>query len=279
MAKILNGKEVSKSIIDKCAEKVSEKITNGQLAPKLSVIVIGQSEANNSYLKGINKKSSEAGVLFDIHQLDVDVSEDKVEKLICELNNNKKVNGILLMRPFPKDCMVDEHKVCQMIKAEKDVDAARDLSVAGVYLESNDYAPCTAESCMAILKYYNVDLAGKRAVVVGRSLVVGKPVANMLLNENASVTICHSKTQNIEKITKQADIVVLATGNPRKFDDKYFSKGQIVIDAGINWDGKLNKLCGDADFDTVKQKVSAITPVPGGVGAVTSAILIKHVVN
>ena len=234
MAKLLDGKEVAASIIKDCAERVSEIVTESGLAPKLCVICVGDSSSNASYLKGIENRAAEAGVLVGVENLDENISFDELKDLICELNDSDKVDGILLMRPLPGQLKEKEAEVCELIAPDKDVDAARQLSVAGPFLGNNAFAPCTAESCMAILKHYDIDVAGKKVVVIGRSLVVGKPVANMLLNENATVTVCHSKTKNMQTVTKKADIVVVATGTARKFDEKYFSKGQIVIDAGIN---------------------------------------------
>lgn len=234
MAKLLDGKEVALSIISDCANKVSEILTESGLAPKLDVICVGDDGSSASYLKGIEKRAGEAGVIFDIHNLESNVDKHDLLDLIEDLNNDDKVNGILLMRPLPGDLKNFEQEICNSISNEKDVDAARELSVAGSYLGNNSFAPCTAESCMAILHHYGIEIEGKRAVVIGRSLVVGKPVANMLLNENATVTVCHSKTQNMEEISKQADIVIVATGTPKKFGAKYFAKDQVVIDAGIN---------------------------------------------
>lgn len=278
MAKILTGKEVSDSIIRDCAESVSEKITRGSLAPKLVIVNIGNDDSNDSYIKGITKKAAEAGVLLEIQNYDLDVSKNHLIEQIHNLNDNDEVNGILLMRPFPENIRNIEHEVCEEISQKKDVDAAKDLSVAGSFLNNKSYGPCTAESCIKILDYYDCQISGKHVVVIGRSMVVGKPLANMLLNRNATVTVCHSKTSNIKKIISSADIVIVATGNAKMFNGSYFKDNQIVIDAGINWDSENNKLCGDVDFDSAVKKVEAITPVPGGVGSVTSAVLISHVV-
>ena len=276
MAKILDGKEVANAINQKNADRVSEIISSGSLVPKLAVVCVGDSASNASYLKGIEKRASEAGVLYDLKEFPEDISIEKLCEQIERLNEDEKVNGILLLRPLAGGLKQFEADICEKISPEKDVDAATKLSVAGAYLGSNAYAPCTAESCVAILDHFGIDIEGKHVVVIGRSLVVGKPVANMLLNRNATVTVCHSKTENIASISKKADIVVVATGTANKFGAKYFSKGQVVIDAGINWDPEAKKLCGDVDFEAVEPIVDAITPVPGGVGSVTSAILIQH---
>ena len=234
MGKILDGKEVASTIITDCATKVSDMLTSGELAPKLSVICVGDDGSSASYIKGIEKRAAEAGVLFDINRFESSIFKEELLDFIDNLNNDEKVNGILIMRPFPGEAKSFEQEICEAIAPDKDVDAARQLSVAGAYLGNNAFAPCTAESCMAILHHFGIEVEGKRAVVIGRSLVVGKPVANMLQNENATVTVCHSKTQNMEKITKDADIVIVATGTPKKFGAKYFTKDQVIIDAGIN---------------------------------------------
>lgn len=234
MAKLLKGKDVSDSIIQQCAAKVSEMITDGKMAPKLAVVCVGESSSNDSYLKGIEKKAGEAGVLFSVKSLEENVSLSDLKELIDDLNNDEKVNGILLMRPLPENLRAFERDVCELISPQKDVDAARSMSVAGTYLGLKSYAPCTAEACIKILKHYKINVEGKRIVVIGRSLVVGKPVANMLINMNATVTICHSKSENIEQITKDADVVIVATGTAKKFDASYFSSHQTIIDAGIN---------------------------------------------
>ena len=234
MAKILDGKEVASKIISECASKVSDMLTADGFVPKLDVVCVGEDGSSASYLKGIEKKAGEAGVLFDVHKCESTIDKQDLLDLIEDLNEDDKVQGILLMRPLPGELKQCENEICEAISASKDIDAARQLSVAGPYLGNNAFAPCTAESCMAILHHFGIEVEGKRAVVIGRSLVVGKPVANMLQNENATVTVCHSKTQNMEKITKDADIVIVATGTPKKFGAKYFTKGQVVIDAGIN---------------------------------------------
>lgn len=234
MVKILDGKEVANAISQKNADRVSEIISTGSLVPKLAVVCVGDSASNASYLKGIEKRASEAGVLYDLREFPEDISVEDLCEQIEELNEDEKVNGILLLRPLAGGLKQFETDICEKISAEKDVDAARKLSVAGAYLGSNAYAPCTAESCVAILDHFGIDIEGKHVVVIGRSLVVGKPVANMLLNRNATVTVCHSKTENIASISKKADIVVVATGTANKFGSKYFSKDQVVVDAGIN---------------------------------------------
>ena len=279
MAKILDGKEVTATILQDCATKVSNKISTDALAPKLSIISVGDNSSNASYIKAMQKAAAETGCLFEIHEFDEDIDKQKIIELIEDLNGDDKTDGILLLRPLPGELRQFETEICEVISEDKDVDAACQLSVAGAYLGNNAFAPCTAESCMEILHHYGIEIEGKRACVVGRSLVVGKPVANMLLNENATVTICHSKTKNMSSITKKADIVIVATGTPKQFGAKYFSEGQVVIDAGINYDEVSGKLCGDVNFEEVKSKVAAITPVPGGVGSVTTAIILKHTIN
>lgn len=234
MAKLLKGKPVSDFIINQCATKVSDIITKEGNSPELAVVSVGQDASNESYLKGIQKKSSEAGIVFNSYVLDSDSTFEDLADQIVKLNNNDAVSGILLMRPLPDGLKHYEREICELIDSKKDVDAANSLSVAGAFLGTDAYPPCTAEACMKILDYYDCELEGKHAVVIGRSLVVGKPLANLLLNRNATVTVCHSKSENLAKISKSADIVIVATGTPKKFGAKYFSKGQFVVDAGIN---------------------------------------------
>lgn len=279
MANLIKGRDVADQVLSECAAKVSENITSGKLAPKLCVVSIGDDDSNSSYLRGIHKSAGDAGIIVKTINLDTNVTRKKVAELMDSLNKDDKIQGILLMRPFPKDCSLDEHDVCEMISSIKDVDCAKQSTLTSTYISKEGIAPCTAEACVKMLEYKGVNLEGANVVVIGRSLVVGKPVANLLLNKNATVTMCHSKTKNMQDIVKSADIVIVATGTPKKFDGSYFRSGQIVIDAGINWDNENNKLCGDVDFESVESIVSDITPVPGGVGTVTSAVLMSHVIN
>lgn len=234
MTKILKGKPVAESIIAQCAAKVSEKITEGGRAPKLVVISFSDDTSQASYLNGIAKKSAEAGVLFKNIEISNEESIDSIRQLIYDLNDDENVNGILLMRPFPDVFKDFESELCELINADKDVDSVKMTSLISSYVGTRGFNPCTAEAIIKMLDFYNIDIEGKHIVVIGRSLVVGKPLANMMLNRNATVTICHSKSQNINKITKSADIVVVATGRAKKFGAKYFSAKQTVIDAGIN---------------------------------------------
>ena len=207
-----------------------------------------------------------------------DVEQPAMAASIEELNRDESVHGILMFRPLPKH--LDEFACCEAIAPEKDVDAATTASLAGVFAGKEiGFAPCTAQACMEILSHYGIDMRGKRAAVIGRSLVIGKPVSMMLMAADATVTTCHTKTANAPSITSEADIVVVAAGRMESIGRDYFSAGQTVIDVGISWNEKKAKLCGDVRFDEVEGVVDAITPVPGGVGSVTTAVLVSHVVE
>ena len=279
MATILRGKPVSDAILQKCGRVVSKRINESGLAPALACVSIGNNPSNNSYLKSISKKAQDTGVIIKNYTLDDDVNTDFVIDKIKVLNNKKTIHGILLLKPFNAKSYLDVETISQSIDPKKDVDCSTWLNSSSAYLNVNGYSPCTAEACIEILNFYNIDLQGKDVCIIGRSHIVGRPLSQLALNKNATVTVCHTKTKDISKHTKKADIVFVATGTPNKFDSKYFTKGQVVVDAGINWDSKQNKLVGDVDFNSVENVVDAITPVPGGVGIVTTSVLLKHVVG
>jgi len=206
-----------------------------------------------------------------------DCSEDALISTLQDLNNNSKVHGVLLFRPLPK--YMDGDRVRNTLSPEKDIDGITDLSLAGVFAGTNTgYAPCTAQACMEIIDYYGIDPNGKKAVVVGRSLVVGKPAAMMLIGKNATVTVCHTRTVDMPAVCREGEILIISTGRPKIVDKRHLAPGQTVIDVGINIleDGSM---CGDVDFDAAEGIVGAVTPVPGGVGTVTTSVLVKHVVQ
>lgn len=277
MAKLLKGKEVAEAINAQLVKDVESLKKNG-IVPTLAIVRVGERVDDISYEKGAMKKCDAVGVEVKNVIFSADIAEDKFFEELDALNKDKNVHGILLFRPLPKH--IDGEKARRMIAANKDVDGCTDLSLAGVFTNTSlGFAPCTAEAAMEILKYYNVELSGKKVAVIGRSLVIGRPVAMMLMHENATVTICHTKTEDIKSITKEADIVVACSGQMESIGSDYLKEGQTVIDVGINWNSKKNKLCGDVIFDEAESLVDAITPVPGGVGAVTTSILVKHVVE
>ena len=276
MANLLKGKIVAEEINKRSIELVNE-LKEKDIIPTLAIVRVGENEADLSYERGASKRANEIGVAVRQIALPNDISYDSFYATLDELNQDDSVDGILLLRPVPK--ALDNEKARNYIKAEKDVDGCSDASLAGVFTNTDvGFAPCTAQAAIEILDYYNIDIKGKNIVVLGRSLVVGKPLSMMLLNKNATVTICHTKSSNIENITNKADIVIAATGQMESLNALYFNNNQTVIDIGINYNEVKQKLCGDVLFEEVEPIVYNITPVPGGVGAVTNSVLINHVV-
>lgn len=277
MAKLLKGKDVA-SFINERSKKDVDALKLKGINPTLAIIRVGNKEQDLSYEKGAIKRANEVGVEVKSIVLNEDVNYDTFYKTLDDINNDDTVHGILLLRPLPN--YLDNEKARLSIKPSKDVDGCGNGSLSGIFTNTElGFAPCTAQAAIEILDYYGIDVKGKNVVIVGRSLVVGKPLSMMLLNKNATVTICHTKTIDITSITKKADIIVTATGVMESFDAKYFSQNQIVIDVGISWNDVKQKLCGDVNFDEVERIVEAITPVPGGVGSVTTSVLISHVVE
>lgn len=277
MEKILKGAPVAQAIIDRTlcdANALKEK----GVIPTLAILRVGERADDISYEKGAMKRCAQAGVDVKNVVLPSDVGENEFFETLNSLNKDDSVHGILMFRPLPKH--IDGEKARQMLAIQKDVDGCTDGSLAGVFSNSKTgFTPCTAQAAMEILKYYGCECSGKRAVVLGRSLVVGRPVAMLLMHENATPTICHTRTKNPAELSKQADIVIACTGQMESLGADYFRAGQIVIDVGINWNEEKNKLCGDVRLDEVSDIVEAITPVPGGVGGVTTAVLVSHVVE
>ncbi|SFN48822.1 methylenetetrahydrofolate dehydrogenase (NADP+) / methenyltetrahydrofolate cyclohydrolase [Pseudobutyrivibrio sp. UC1225] len=277
MAKLLKGKDVVEALNEKLLKDVEELKSKG-ITPTLGILRVGERPDDLSYERGALKKCEQVGVQVKVFALPEDVSEEDFLDTLDKLNNDITIHGILMFRPLPKH--IDGEKARKLLRADKDVDGCTDLSLAGVFTNTKlGFSPCTAEAAMEILKYYGVSLSGKKVAVIGRSLVIGRPVAMMLMHENATVTICHTKTIDVPSITKDADIVVVASGQMESVGADYLREGQTVIDVGISWNDKKNKLCGDVIFDEAEPIVDAITPVPGGVGGVTTSILVKHVVE
>ena len=277
MAKLLKGKDVVENLNEKLSKKVNELKTKG-INPTLAILRVGEKADDLSYERGAIKRCQLVGVDVKVVALPVDVPENEFFDALDKLNNDITIHGILMFRPLPKH--IDEAKARNMLSPAKDVDGSTDLSLAGVFTNTNlGFSPCTAEAAMEILKYYNIPLSGKKVAVIGRSLVIGRPIAMLLMHENATVTICHTKTVDVPGITKNADIVVVASGQMESVGADYLRENQTVIDVGISWNSEKNKLCGDVKFDEVEGIVDAITPVPGGVGGVTTSILVKHVIE
>ena len=287
MAKLLLGKEVTAALNAKLQAKVADLKAKG-VTPKLGILRCGENPSDLSYEKGAVARAELIGVEVEKFVLPEDVTKEALIAKIEELNANDTIHGVLMFRPLPKHLKADQIEICNKLDPAKDVDCMTDLSNAGVFEDRTDlgFPPCTPKACMEILDYYGIDCKGKNAVVIGRSLVVGKPAAMMLMKKNATVTICHTRTVNTAEIARNADILVSAAGVLNSLTKDFVRPGQIVIDVSINWDpekinskGGKGALAGDAKFDEVEPIVEAITPVPGGVGSVTTSVLIGHVVE
>lgn len=272
---LFKGKAVSDSIGEYLKFEIDYLSENG-ITPKLLVIRVGEKEDDVAYENGIRRKFSTLGIDVETSALDKACDTEDVVTAVERANNDVSVHGVIIMRPLPK--YIDDAAVCSALSPDKDVDGITDRSLAGVFAGKEDgFSPCTARACIEILDFYGVELTGKRVAVIGRSLVVGKPLSMMLIKRNATVTICHTKTTDIKEICKQSDIIVAAAGSPKMVDRSYLSLNQVIIDVGINVDGDGN-LCGDVDLEACKKSAFALSPVPGGVGTVTSAVLARSVV-
>ena len=276
MARRLLGKEVTAALNEKIKENVAALKAKG-ISPTLGIVRVGEREDDLSYERGATKRCETLGVACEKYLLPADVTQEKLLEVIHQVKQDDKIHGVLIFRPLPKH--LDEAAVIQALAPEKDVDGITDGSMVGVFAGTKQgFPPCTPQACMEILDHYGIDCTGKKAVVVGRSLVVGKPAAMMLLKKNATVTVCHTRTVDMPSVVKEADIVIVAAGRAGVVDDRYVSSGQTVIDVGINVNEE-GKLCGDVAYDKVEPVVKAITPVPGGVGSVTTSVLVGHVVE
>ena len=285
MAKRLLGKEVNEALVASLQERTAALREKG-VVPTLGIIRLGENPSDLSYEKGATKRAEEVGVAVKNYILPETATKEEVLAVIDEVNADDAVHGVLMFRPLPKHLKADQDEICNRLAPRKDVDSMTHMSNAGVFEgQALGYAPCTPAACMEILDYYGIDCKGKNAVVIGRSLVVGKPAAMMLMAKNATVTICHTKTVNTAEICKNADIIVSAAGVLNSLTADYVRPGQVVIDVSMNWNpekitakGK-GGMSGDCVFEEVEPIVEAITPVPGGVGAVTTSVLMKHVVE
>ena len=276
MAKILKGAPVAAAMTEKMKTD-SDRLRKAGIVPTLAILRVGERDDDLSYERGAMKRAEKAGIEVKNVALPADVSGETFFKALADLNEDPSVHGILMFRPLPKH--LDGEKARKMLAPEKDVDGCTDGSLAGVFTNTPlGFPPCTAEAAMEILHFYDIDIRGKSAAVIGRSLVIGRPVAMMLMHENATVTICHTKTPDVPAVTREADIVVAASGQMLSVGKEYLKAGQTVIDVGIGWNEELGKLCGDVKFEEAETIVDGITPVPGGVGAVTTAVLCRHVI-
>ncbi len=276
MAEILRGKVAADKIKEKMVERI-KKLNEKGLEPRLAIVRLGEDPSDLSYERGIIKNSEKLGIKTVIKEEDVSIKTEELVKIIEGLNNDDDICGILVFRPLPKG--IDEEVISKAVSPEKDVDCMNPLNLAKIFEgDMSGFAPGTPKAAIEILLNYDIDLEGKNIVVINRSLVVGKPLAMMLLEKNATVTICHSRTKDLDKITKKADIVMTALGKAKFLDEKYFNKDSIIIDIGVSMDDD-GKMSGDVDFDKVEDKVAMITPVPRGVGSVTNTVLLDNVVK
>lgn len=277
MAEALKGKPVADAMKVELAERVMA-LKARNITPKLGIVRVGARPDDLFYEGGAKKTCDSIGMQYEVFEHPAEIAQDEFEKALIAVGANKDIHGILMFAPLPKH--LDEKKIRSLIPVEKDVDCMSLGSAGKVFAdELTGFPPCTPTACMDILKYYNIPLKGKKTVVVGRSLVVGKPVAMLLLREHATVTICHSRTEALPEVCAEAELLVAAIGRAKMIDSRFVRPGQIVIDVGINEDpDNPGKYCGDVDFASVEPVVDKITPVPAGVGSVTTAVLCKHTV-
>lgn len=275
MSIILDGKETAKKIREGLTNEVTELKNNG-IVPKLAVIMVGDDNSSKIYVRNKSKACEEIGIEFTEYLLSENTTQSELMELIDKLNNEKEINGILLQSPIPKH--LDINEAFREISPDKDVDGFNPVNVGKLVLGQNTFISCTPFGIIKLLEEYNIPLEGKNAVIIGRSNIVGKPMSQCLLNKNATVTICHSKTNNLKEYTKNADILVSAIGKAKFITKDMIKDGAIVIDVGMNRNTE-GKVCGDVDFENVKDITNYITPVPGGVGPMTIAMLMNNVVK
>lgn len=272
MKNIIDGKKISLDIKEEIKTFVNERKEKGQRAPKIASILIGNDGGSIYYINNQQKVATSLGIEFDKVLLEENIEEEKIIGIINDLNKDKLVDGIILQLPLPSH--LNEKKIINTISPIKDIDCLTYINQGKLYCGEDVFLPCTPNSVITLLERYNIDLQGKNVVVIGRSNIVGKPVAQLLLNKNATVTICHSKTSNLKDICKKADILIVAIGRAKYINKEYVNKESIVIDVGTS---SLNgKITGDVNFDDVINEVKMLTPVPGGVGALTTTLLIKN---
>ncbi|HOB28353.1 MAG TPA: bifunctional 5,10-methylenetetrahydrofolate dehydrogenase/5,10-methenyltetrahydrofolate cyclohydrolase [Bacillota bacterium] len=277
MAERLKGKPVADAMKEDLVKRVEDLKAKG-VTPKIGIIRVGANPDDLFYEGGIKKTSDGIGLAYEIFEHPEDVNQEEFEQSVLSVGADSSIHGILMFAPLPKH--LDEKKIRSLIPVEKDVDCMTLGSAGKVFTDDQTgFPPCTPTACMEMLKFYEIPLKGKKVTVVGRSLIVGKPVAMLLLREHATVTICHSRTENLDQVCADADILVAAVGRAKMIGSSYVKPGQIVIDVGINPDpDNPGKYCGDVDFAAVEPIVDKITPVPGGVGSVTTIVLCKHTV-
>lgn len=277
MAKLLKGKDAAEAVNKEILSR-TPALYEKNIVPTLGIIRVGENPSDIAYENGAVKKAKELGLQVEKFTCPAEFEESDLISVIEAVNVDSKINGILLLQPLPAH--MDADKVRNAIAPEKDMDCISDGALGKFFTNKDAYAPCTAESCMEILKHYEIPVEGKKVAVIGRSMVIGKPVALMLTAANATVTVCHTRTpkEDLIKICRDADIIVAAAGHKGTVTAEMVRAGQTIIDVGINFD-EDGKMCGDVDFDAVSEIVDAITPVPGGVGSVTTSLLMKHLVD
>lgn len=269
----LRGKKVSDGI----KEYVSKELETLSFVPKLAIVRVGENPDDMSYERGATKKLKSFGLDVASYVFPQDISDEAFKKAFKDINEDDEVTGILLLRPLPHT--INEKNIENMIDPKKDLDGISPINIAKVFAgDTTGFSPCTAEAVIEVLKAYDIELTGKRVTVVGRSMVVGKPVSMLLLKENATVTMTHTRTVNLKKTCSDAEIVIAAAGRAKMLNSDYCGQDAVMIDVGINVD-ENGKLCGDVDYATLDGKASAATPVPGGVGTVTTAVLAKHLIQ
>jgi methylenetetrahydrofolate dehydrogenase (NADP+) / methenyltetrahydrofolate cyclohydrolase len=269
---LIDGKKVSGEIRNRLADEIQELKKKTGKTPGLATVLVGDDPASAVYVRNKNKICGELGFQSFEQKLSADTSEEKLLQLVGELNSNKDIHGILVQLPLPDQ--IDSEKILQAIDPKKDVDGFHPINVGKLVVGNALLTPCTPTGIIALLDRYDIEISGKHAVIIGRSNIVGKPVSMLLLQRNATITICHSRTQNLKEVTRSADILVAAVGRANFVTEEMVSEGTVVIDVGINRvDGKLT---GDVDFEPVSKKASHITPVPGGVGPMTIALLMEN---
>ena len=276
MAVILKGSEVVNSIKEKMLKEVAELNVKG-IFPCLAIVRLGSRPDDLAYERGAIKRCEGIGIKCTVLEYSENITQDELIIEIQKINVDSGIHGILLFRPIPKH--IDENAIKYVISPSKDIDCFNPVNVAKVFEgDETGFSPCTPEAVMEMLQHYDIQVSGKHVVIIGRSLVVGKPLSMLLLKKNATVTICHTKTKNLEETCRSAEILIAAAGKAKMVTEEFVASGQIVIDVGINLD-KAGNLCGDVDYDKVEKIVDKITPVPGGVGTVTTSVLVKHVIR
>ncbi len=278
MAELLKGNQVAAAINERTHADSDTMIKEHGIVPTLCIIRVGERPDDLSYERGAMKRAAAVGVAVTKRLFPVSVSEDELIAEIERINADPAIHGVLLFRPLPRH--INESKVCNALLPEKDMDGITDLSMAGVYAQKPlGFPPCTAQAVIELIDHYGIDLKGKNVTVIGRSLVIGKPVTMMLIKKNATVTVCHTKTCDVAAEARRADVLVAAAGAAGMVNADFVKEGQTVIDVGINWSEEKQKIVGDVDFDSVEPIVEKLTPVPGGVGGVTTSVLMSHVVE